>query len=323
MLTFSFFYFCLGPEWESSDEEENAALVETKKTTKEKNSDKKKKQKDGTVKLVDNNDGDDNEIEAEKDATVIYIGHIPPEFEERDLRMFLSQFGKVERCRISRNVKTGHPRGYAFCKFTDAETATIVAETLQGYFLGKRRLVAHLVPNANRSMFFNTDTVIARRELNKKVHQKQRQRNLTSVTKMKEITARLVSREKKKRSKMAALGIDYDFPGYQADSVKEESSPKKKQRKESMDDKTSEADDADNKSKTKTRKDSISSDTSAKKSKGKDSVGSPATPSKRKSKRIQNNLETTPSKKEESEAKVVQSEKKKKKAKNNRRVSAP
>jgi nucleolar protein 15 len=146
---------CLGPEWESSDEEENVAVVETKKTTKQKKSDKNKK--DGTVKLVEK-DADGNDIEAEKDATVIYIGHIPPEFEERDLRMFLSQFGKVERCRISRSVKTGFPRGYAFCKFTDAETATIVAETLQGYFLGKRRLVAHLVPNANRSMFFTRNS---------------------------------------------------------------------------------------------------------------------------------------------------------------------
>jgi len=191
--------------------------------------------------------------ESEQDATVLYIGHLPDEFEERDLRNFLQQFGKLINLRISRSVTSGNSRGYAFVRWDDAETASIVAETLQGYLIGGRRLVCHTVPNPNKHMFFNTDSVIEKRKLKRQIEEKKRIESLQDAGKMKEITARLVKRERQKRAKLEELGIEYDFPGYEANQMSStppeetkdiEEQPKevkpegekKKKRKESMDD---------------------------------------------------------------------------------------
>ena len=209
-------------------------------------------------------DSDDEE----EDKSIVYVGHLPKEFEERDLKVFLGQFGKVQRCRLSRSLKTGNPRGFGFAKFTDAAVAGIVAETLNGYFVGKRRLVCHVVAGSDirPGLFFDTDRAIERRKLRKEKSDQQRHRNLASASKLKEITSRLLSREKAKRAKFAELGIEYDFPGYQSNTVKgddeddemEESTPSSKnKRKDSI---GSEA--ASDSMKKAKRKDSISSETS-------------------------------------------------------------
>ena len=79
-------------------------------------------------------------------SNVIYMGHLPTNFEEAELLAFLSQFGDVTGLRLSRSKRTGHPKGYAFARFKDNETADDVARTMSGYFLMERRLVCHLVP---------------------------------------------------------------------------------------------------------------------------------------------------------------------------------
>ena len=285
----------------------------------------------------------------------MYIGHLPSEFDERELKNFLQQFGNVVNIRISRSVQTGNARGYAFVRWEDAETARVVADTLQGYFVGQRRLVCHAVPNPHKSMFYNTDKVIQRRQLKRKVAEKERERALGNAVKIKEITARLVQRERKKRAKLAALGIDYDFPGYEASQMNDEedeavddiskvqessmplddeqeeapqSEKKKKKRKDSVDS-------AGSASSSQKRKNSEGSESSApKKSHRTDSVGSEVSAGnttgsdsgkKKRQKTIEmekSSADTTP---EKSTKKEVQSDKKKPKAKKNkkRRESAP
>ena len=157
--------------------------------------------------------------ETERDATVLFIGHLPNEFEERDLRNFLQQFGKLVNIRISRSVTSGKSRGYAFVRWQDAETAKIVAETLHGYLVGGRRLVCHTVPNPSKHLFYNTDKVIDQRKVRRQVEEKKRVHSLADTGKIKEITARLILRERKKRAKLEELGIDYDFPGYEASQM--------------------------------------------------------------------------------------------------------
>jgi nucleolar protein 15 len=198
-----------GSEWDSSDEETKEVVVPKAATKKAPVAGKKGAKKEVPSK-------DDRNEESERDATVLYIGHLPDEFEERDLRNFLQQFGKLVNIRISRSVKSGNSRGYAFVRWEDAETARIVAETLQGYLLGGRRLVCHSVPNPNKHMFYNTDKVIEQRQLKRKVDEKKRTSSLADLGKIKEITARLVMRERKKRAKLEELGIEYEFPGYEA-----------------------------------------------------------------------------------------------------------
>lgn len=328
-----------GPEWDSSDEE---AEEKVKAKTTEK---AKKTTKESTKKGAKKAKNEAKEDETEKDATVLYVGHLPGEFEERDLKNFLQQFGKVVNIRISRSPKTGNSRGYAFVRWEDAETARVAADTLQGYFVGQRRLVCHPVPNPHQSMFYHTDKAIQRSQLKQKVEAKQRERKLANVGKIKEITARLVQREHKKREKLEALGIDYDFPGYEASQmddvedevvedkmdVQEDEAPQsdkkgKKKRKDSVGS-------VESASSTPSRKDSVGSESSAtKKAKRKDSVGSEVivgsagSSGKKKSKKTiameEDSADATPTK---STKKDVQSEKKAKKSKQNkkRRESAP
>eukprot|EP00934_Nitzschia_sp_Nitz4_P006594 Nitzschia sp. Nitz4//scaffold183_size43938//13269//14186//NITZ4_007268-RA/size43938-processed-gene-0.14-mRNA-1//-1//CDS//3329539608//6584//frame0 len=302
------------PEWESSDEEEVEDQEDVKALMTEAESDM-----------------------MENDGTVLYIGHLSNEWEERDLKNFLEQFGNVENIRISRSVKTGKTRGYAFCRMDTAATATIVADTLQGYFVGGRRLVCQVI-QPNRQMFFHTDNVISRRKQQLEVDKKNRQQNLANIGKLKEITSRLVRRERKKRAKLADLGIDYDFPGYEsnraeaAEPMVEDEPPtsSKKKRKGSVGSKMEEDD---VKTPPKKRSESVGSVDSASKKKRKDSIGSVDSASKKKRKESIGSIDSASKKsrkettstpvKESTSTKKVQSEIKKKKSQKKRRVSAP
>jgi len=273
-----------GPEWDSSDEEEDVPVEPVAdKKSKKKHGKESKKGRASKDKKSQNTQGKaevGGEEEDDKDKLVLYIGHLPKEFEEKDLRNFLSQFGKVHHCRVARKIETGNPKGFAFVKFADSEVARIVCDTLHGYFLGKQRLVCQLRPSYP-GMFFDTDTVIAKRKEKIQLQKKRHDRNLATAEKLKEITARLITREQKKREKLQALGIDYDFPGYtsnQSDYAKQIAQGKD-------DDKDTAPDNANEISATRKRKDSVGSEGSAKKQrKRKDSVDSEGSAKKKKRK---------------------------------------
>jgi len=297
----------------------------------------------------------------QKPSNVIYLGHIPKEFEERELQIFLQQFGKIRRLRLSRNIKTGNPRGFALIEFEDHDVAKIVVQTLSGYFIGNRRLVCEWISDPKPKLFFNTGKSIAKLKQLRAVEKAQRERNLSNGGKMKEITQQLVNRERKKRMKLEALGIEYDFPGYEAEHKKKmemeettktstnmntkkegdgksdvgdskgvgesESSKPPTPSKKSTPKKTPE------KKADETMDEAVMTPSSdkKKKKKRKDSVGSaasePSAAAKKKAKKSKNessasSSETTPTK--ASGTKVPQSETKaKKKSKKNKRRSAP
>jgi nucleolar protein 15 len=81
-------------------------------------------------------------------SDIIYIGHVPAGFEEREMRKFFAQFGDVVRLKLARNKKTLASRGHAFVKFESVATATTVSEAINGYFIGERQLVSHVVPRS-------------------------------------------------------------------------------------------------------------------------------------------------------------------------------
>lgn len=227
-----------GPEWDSSDEDIPEPET-TKKVATKKKVDKVSKKKDNEVK------------KSNEDASrVIYLGHLPPAFEEPQLLSFLSQFGKVTNVKLSRSERTGNPRGYAFVEFHDEEVAAIVAETMSGYFLkGERRLVCHIVPKdkIHPDLFSGSRENLAMSQKGytasfhlKKLHDKIRKE--TNSTKSEQalakITKRLLTREKKKREQFKKMGIDYDFPGYAGTIADQSSTPAmsdKKKRKVSAD----------------------------------------------------------------------------------------
>lgn len=214
--------FLRDSKWDSSDEEDDDLKLKKDSIGNSKNKSNMNKNKSKSTKkskTVIKYDGkksnrDDNNDDNKRDL-VLYIGHLPKEFEEIDLRRFLAQFGKVYNCRVARKIETGRPKGFAFAKFEDNEVTQIACETLHGYFLEKQRLVCQVRPS-HPGMFFDTDKMIDLRHKKFQLETKQRSRNLANSEKLKAITSRLVIRELKKKERLKALGIDYDFPGYKS-----------------------------------------------------------------------------------------------------------
>ena len=81
-------------------------------------------------------------------SSVVYVGHVPHGFYEEQMRGFFSQFGDVERVRLSRSKKTGGSKGYAFIEFKDAADTKIVAESMDKYLLAGKQLVVKQLPVA-------------------------------------------------------------------------------------------------------------------------------------------------------------------------------
>lgn len=198
-----------GPEWNSSDDDDDDD-DEPEPT------EKKVVHKKPIRNKSNKNDRVDSKTKEEEGSNVIYLGHIPANFEEPELRGFLGQFGNVTRLKLIRARKTANPRGFGFVEFDDEEVAHIVADTMSGYLMGQKRLVCHVLPKdkIHPNLFKGADKVF------KKVDWAGIHRGIVNrpkpAEKMKEITKRLMSRERKRREKLNEMGIDYDFPGYVA-----------------------------------------------------------------------------------------------------------
>lgn len=66
---------------------------------------------------------------------VVYVGRIPHGFYEHEMREYFSQFGDISRLRLSRNLKSGASKHYAFVEFSSAGVAQIVADTMNNYLM--------------------------------------------------------------------------------------------------------------------------------------------------------------------------------------------
>jgi nucleolar protein 15 len=161
------------------------------------------------------------EIKTSDPRGVIYLGHLPFGFFEAQMKAFFAQFGIVTRIKLSRNKKTGKSKHYAFVEFLDPIVAEIVADTMDGYMMYHRVLKCKLVPpekihpkmfhGANRKFVPKPTQEIHKKNVNKRKTPEERQKTIE----------KLLEKEKVKREKLAALGVDYDFPGYEAEVEKE------------------------------------------------------------------------------------------------------
>ena len=87
--------------------------------------------------------------DGEKERGIIYVGHLPKGFNERELKSFFQQFGNVTKLRVSRSKKTGRPRGYAFLEFEEKKVAEIASKTMDKYMIFGRQLDVHMVEEAH------------------------------------------------------------------------------------------------------------------------------------------------------------------------------
>ncbi|KAJ2157497.1 nucleolar protein [Coemansia sp. RSA 552] len=145
---------------------------------------------------------------------VVYVGRVPHGFYEEEMMGYFKQFGQIKRLRLARNPYTGRSRHYGFIEFVHAEVAQIVADTMDNYLMFERLLKCHVVPRekvhprmfANRSCRGDDG-----RTLRAQARVQNRSRTQQEVD---QLNNRLVRSEKKRRARIAAAGIDYDFPGY-------------------------------------------------------------------------------------------------------------
>jgi len=141
---------------------------------------------------------------------VIYLGHVPHGFYEKEMRSFFSQFGKVTRLRLSRSKRTGRSKGYAFLEFRHEEVAKVAADTMNNYLMYRQILKCEFVPadklhpdtfkNCHRPFRMPTAAAESRKRHNA---DREPEREADKAK----------NRRNKLKKKMAALkemGIDYD-----------------------------------------------------------------------------------------------------------------
>jgi len=166
----------------------------------------------------------DNAPPAPNECRVLYFGHLPRNFAERELRGFLTQFGTVKRIKIARSRRTGAPCGYGHVEFADAEVCRIVAEALHGHVLVDRRLVCHVVPPerctpADRRRIFSQPGNLTKSYADKREDAAMEQR-LKVLKRAKAVTTAMIERSggrrmrkyTERKDKLASMGIEYAMP---------------------------------------------------------------------------------------------------------------
>ncbi|WFD30612.1 nucleolar protein [Malassezia sp. CBS 17886] len=152
----------------------------------------------------------------ETEPGVVYVGRLPHGFFEEQLRAYFSQFGDIRRLRLSRNKKTGHSKHYGFIEFASLEVAEIVVETMNNYLIDGHLLQLASVPQdeVDPNLWIGANRTY-RRIPTDRIERVRRASAQTPEARHR-VNARLLQREKKRRAALAASGIEYDFPGYQA-----------------------------------------------------------------------------------------------------------
>uniref|UniRef100_A0A3B5BIQ8 Nucleolar protein interacting with the FHA domain of MKI67 n=1 Tax=Stegastes partitus TaxID=144197 RepID=A0A3B5BIQ8_9TELE len=143
---------------------------------------------------------------------VVYVSHLPLGLFEPQLKSYFGQFGKVLRLRLSRSKKTGGSKGYAFVEFDCDEVAKIVAETMNNYLMGERLIKCHVIPpeKVHEKLF-----VGSQRQFKKPKYPAVARYNKTHTPEqIAKMTDKLLRKESKLRKRLAAHGINYEFPGF-------------------------------------------------------------------------------------------------------------
>ena len=157
--------------------------------------------------------------EGKAEEGVVYVGRIPHGFYEHEMRAYFSQFGSINRLRLSRNKTTGASRHYAFIEFISNEVAKIVEETMDNYLLfGHILKVKSVDPNRLHPNIWKG----ANRRF-KKVPWPQMEGRKLAMPMSREQWEKRVEGEQKRREdkaeKMKEIGYEFDAPLKGVDQV--------------------------------------------------------------------------------------------------------
>lgn len=138
---------------------------------------------------------------AEELSSVIYIGHLPEEFQEKEMKRFFKQYGTVKNVQLCRSKKTGNSKHYGFIEFETPEVAKIVAKNMENYLLFSNLLKSEVLPVSKvHPMLFKN----ARRGPKK-------EKPKTPLSK-KELAFKLARYEKSIKTTLEGKGIKYEWP---------------------------------------------------------------------------------------------------------------
>ncbi|XP_074311249.1 putative RNA-binding protein C1827.05c [Silene latifolia] len=146
-------------------------------------------------------------------ATVLYIGRIPHGFYEEEMLGFFQQFGTVKRLKICRNKKTGKSKHYGFVEFEYPEVAKIVADSMHNYLMFEHILQVHLIPTDRvhpklwKGVSDRPKPPVDFLKIQMIKHNKDR-----TLEEQQKLLKTILKRDRKRRSKIAAAGIDYECP---------------------------------------------------------------------------------------------------------------
>merc|ERR1712142_65732 len=161
--------------------------------------------------------------ETEPTATrgTIYVGHIPHGFYDNQIREYFTQFGTVTKVRLARSKKNGAYKGYGYVQFAEEEVAKIAADAMNNYmmfdkllkcrFVAEEKLHPAVWKGANKKFVWLNRAAVTRNQ-----HNAMRDKGQLKVA-----TERLLKKERRKRAKLMACGIQYDFPGYAGAQARE------------------------------------------------------------------------------------------------------
>ncbi|KAI0872454.1 RNA-binding domain-containing protein [Hypoxylon argillaceum] len=143
---------------------------------------------------------------------VVYIGRIPKGFYEHQMREYFSQFGDVNKVRMSRNKATGQSKHFAFIEFADIRVAEIVAKTMDNYLLAGHILKVKVVP---KSQIHEKLWVGANRRF-KKIPWNKMAGNRLKKPLTESVWTEKISKEETKRNerakKLLELGYEFEAP---------------------------------------------------------------------------------------------------------------
>ncbi|KAI0142394.1 hypothetical protein F4776DRAFT_661462 [Hypoxylon sp. NC0597] len=150
---------------------------------------------------------------------VVYIGRLPHGFYEHEMRSYFSQFGKIERLRMSRNKKTGASKHFAFIEFASAPVAEVVAKTMDNYLLFGRILKVKVVPKSQ----IHDDLWKGSNRRFKKVPWNKMMGNHLKKPLSESAWTQKITKEEQKRGERAKklLDMGYEFEGPKIKSVNE------------------------------------------------------------------------------------------------------
>lgn len=134
-------------------------------------------------------------------TSILYIAHLPRNFQEKELKELFRQFSTIKNIQVSR-AENGNSRCYGWVELDSVETAKIAQDALDRYFLDEKQLTVKQLRQSEvpEKLFTN-----ARRGPKKKVYPQLNKRD--SVMKF-------ARKEKELMAKLSERGITYTWDSF-------------------------------------------------------------------------------------------------------------